>query len=133
MTQVAEPGSARSGAAPTDGSAEAARIHHWIGGRSVEGQSGRNGPVFNPATGALAKQVDFASVEEVDAAVAAAAEAFPAWRATSLSRRTEILFKIRNLVDQHRPRSFWSTGGPEGSASWVRLPSPSVGHVIARD
>ena len=32
----------------------------------------------------------------------AAADAFPAWRATSLSKRTEILFKIRNLVDQHR-------------------------------
>jgi malonate-semialdehyde dehydrogenase (acetylating)/methylmalonate-semialdehyde dehydrogenase len=102
MTQVAEPGPARSGAAPAKGSGGTARIHHWIGGRSVEGQSGRSGPVYNPATGALAKQVDFASVEEVDAAVRAAADAFPAWRATSLSKRTEILFKIRNLVDQHR-------------------------------
>jgi malonate-semialdehyde dehydrogenase (acetylating)/methylmalonate-semialdehyde dehydrogenase len=102
MTQVAEPGSARSGAAPTDGSAETERVHHWIGGRSVAGESGRSGPVYNPATGALARQVDFASVEEVDAAVRAAAAAFPAWRATSLSKRTEILFKIRNLVDQHR-------------------------------
>jgi malonate-semialdehyde dehydrogenase (acetylating) / methylmalonate-semialdehyde dehydrogenase len=102
MTQVAEPGSARSGAAPAEGSGETARIHHWIGGHSVEGRSGRSGPVYNPATGALAKQVDFASGEEVDAAVRAAADAFPAWRATSLSKRTEILFKIRNLVDQHR-------------------------------
>ena len=46
-----------------------------------------------------AKWVDFASVEEMDAAVAAAKAAFPAWRATSLSKRTEILFRIRNLVD----------------------------------
>src|SRR6476620_1658774 len=102
MTQVAETGSARSGAAPAAGSGETIRIHHWIDGRSVEGTSGRSGPVYNPATGALAKQVDFASVEDVDAAVRAAADAFPAWRATSLSKRTEILFKIRNLVDQHR-------------------------------
>ena len=101
MTQVAEPGSARSGTA-AEGSGEAPRIHHWIGGRSVESRSGRSGPVYNPATGALAKQVDFASVEEADAAVRAAADAFPAWRATSLSKRTEILFRIRNLVDQHR-------------------------------
>jgi malonate-semialdehyde dehydrogenase (acetylating)/methylmalonate-semialdehyde dehydrogenase len=102
MTQVAEPGSARSGAGPTAGSAETERVHHWIGGRSVAGESGRSGPVYNPAAGTLARQVDFASVEEVDAAVQAAAAAFPAWRATSLSKRTEILFKVRNLVDQHR-------------------------------
>ncbi|HEX5013408.1 MAG TPA: CoA-acylating methylmalonate-semialdehyde dehydrogenase [Candidatus Limnocylindrales bacterium] len=101
MTQVAEPGSARSGA-HSDESGTAERVHHWIGGRSFAGASGRTGPVYNPATGALTKQVDFASVEEVDAAVRAAAEAFPAWRATSLSKRTEIMFKIRNLVDQHR-------------------------------
>jgi len=58
--------------------------------------------VYNPATGEVARQVDFASVEEVDAAVAAAKAAFPAWRATSISRRTEIMFRIRNLVDAHR-------------------------------
>ncbi len=97
MTQVADPGAAKVGSAP-----EPERINHWIGGRRVAGASGRTGPVYNPATGALARLVDFASVEEVDAAVRAAKEAFPAWRATSLSKRTDILFKIRNLVDTHR-------------------------------
>ena len=58
--------------------------------------------MFDPATGSQAKWVDFASAEELDAAVAAAKAAFPGWRATSLSKRTEILFKIRNLVDHHR-------------------------------
>jgi malonate-semialdehyde dehydrogenase (acetylating)/methylmalonate-semialdehyde dehydrogenase len=101
MTQVADPGSARTGA-PSAGSAPTERIHHWIGGRSVAGTSGREGSVYNPASGTLARMVDFASVEEVDAAVRAAAAAFPAWRATSLSKRTEIMFRIRNLVDQHR-------------------------------
>ena len=81
---------------------ELGRVSHWIGGRLVEGASGRRGPVFDPATGRQAKWVDFASVEEVDAAVRAAEEAFPAWRSTSLSKRTEIMFRIRNLVDQHR-------------------------------
>ncbi len=96
MTQVAEP---RAGdpAIPSP-----ARIQHWIGGRPVEGTSGRRGPVYNPATGTLAREVDFASAEEVDAAVRAAKAAFPGWRSTSLSKRTDILFRIRNLVDQHR-------------------------------
>ena len=58
--------------------------------------------MYDPATGQLTKHVDFASVDEVDAAVAAAKAAFPGWRATSLSKRTDILFKIRNLVDQRR-------------------------------
>jgi malonate-semialdehyde dehydrogenase (acetylating)/methylmalonate-semialdehyde dehydrogenase len=77
-------------------------IHHWIGGRSVPGTTGRSGPVYNPATGEQAGSVDFASVEEVDAAVAAAKEAFPSWRAVSLSRKTEIFFRIRHLVSERR-------------------------------
>jgi malonate-semialdehyde dehydrogenase (acetylating)/methylmalonate-semialdehyde dehydrogenase len=95
MTQVAE-------SRPADAPSAQQRVNHWIGGRRVEGASGRRGPVYNPATGQLAREVDFASAEEVDVAVATAREAFPAWRATSLSRRTEILFRIRNLVDEHR-------------------------------
>src|SRR3954471_21541305 len=101
MTQVAEPGSAGAGTDSRESGAVGA-IHHWIDGRSVEGTSGRRGPVFDPATGRLAREVDFASVEEVDAAVEAARGAFPGWRATSLSKRTEILFRIRNLIEQHR-------------------------------
>jgi malonate-semialdehyde dehydrogenase (acetylating) / methylmalonate-semialdehyde dehydrogenase len=95
MTQVAEPTTAH-------GASGLERVNHWINGRRVSGNSGRHGPVYNPATGQLAREVDFASVEEIDAAVHAAAEAFPAWRATSISRRTEILFRMRNLVEQHR-------------------------------
>jgi malonate-semialdehyde dehydrogenase (acetylating)/methylmalonate-semialdehyde dehydrogenase len=82
--------------------AKLARIGHWIGGKVVEGASGRSGPVYNPATGRQSGEVDFASVEEVDRAVALAVEAFPAWRAMSLSRRSELLFRIRQLVDEHR-------------------------------
>jgi malonate-semialdehyde dehydrogenase (acetylating)/methylmalonate-semialdehyde dehydrogenase len=78
------------------------RIGHWIGGKLLSGESGRTGPVFNPATGEQTHEVDFASVEEVDLAVDAAADAFPGWRATSLSKRAEIMFRIRDLVDSHR-------------------------------
>lgn len=95
MTEIAEaPVAAKSG--------ELKRISHWIGGKPVAGTSGRNGPVYNPAKGEQAAEVDFASVGEIDQAVQAAKEAFPAWRALSLSRRTELFFRIRELVHVHR-------------------------------
>ncbi len=78
------------------------RISHWIDGQVVPGESGRSGPVFNPATGDQQATVDFASVEEVDRAVATAKAAFPAWRATNLSRRAEVMFRLRELVDANR-------------------------------
>jgi malonate-semialdehyde dehydrogenase (acetylating)/methylmalonate-semialdehyde dehydrogenase len=78
------------------------RINHWIDGQTVAGASGRSGPVWNPATGEQQAEVDFASVEEVDQAVAVAKTAFTEWRATSLSRRSEILFHLRELVDANR-------------------------------
>lgn len=77
-------------------------ISHWINGAVVAGTSGRSGAVFNPATGVQTSTVDFASVQEIDAAVAAATTALPAWRATNLSRRAEIMFNIRNLVQSNR-------------------------------
>jgi malonate-semialdehyde dehydrogenase (acetylating)/methylmalonate-semialdehyde dehydrogenase len=71
MTQIAEPGVARSDAPTTE------RVSHWIGGRTVAGTSGREGPIFDPASGQLTKHVDFASEAEVGAAVAEAKAAFP--------------------------------------------------------
>jgi malonate-semialdehyde dehydrogenase (acetylating)/methylmalonate-semialdehyde dehydrogenase len=88
-----ENGSARAGAT---------KIHHWIGGQLVPGASGRSGPVFNPATGEQTGEVDFASPAEVDAAVEAARQAFPEWRALSLARRAELFFRIRELVSARR-------------------------------
>ena len=78
------------------------QIDHWVGGTYVPGTSGRTGSVFDPATGAQTGAVAFASAAEVDAAVAAAKEAFPAWRSTSLSRRAEVMFRVRELLDRHR-------------------------------
>jgi malonate-semialdehyde dehydrogenase (acetylating)/methylmalonate-semialdehyde dehydrogenase len=77
-------------------------ISHWINGAIVAGISGRSGAVFNPATGVQTSTVDFASAQEIDAAVAAATAALPSWRATNLSRRAEIMFNIRNLVQSNR-------------------------------
>ena len=78
------------------------RISHWVNGTSVRGTSGRVGPVFNPARGVQSGEVDLASTSEVDAAVAVARAAWPAWRATSLSRRAEIMFHLRESLDANR-------------------------------
>nr|WSY49940.1 CoA-acylating methylmalonate-semialdehyde dehydrogenase [Streptomyces sp. NBC_00886] len=77
-------------------------ITHWIDGKPLESASGRFGPVYNPATGAQEKQVGFATVDEVDAAVASAKAAFESWGTASLAKRTAILFKYRELLDAHR-------------------------------
>jgi malonate-semialdehyde dehydrogenase (acetylating)/methylmalonate-semialdehyde dehydrogenase len=77
-------------------------ISHWVDGKVLEGTSGRRGDVFDPSTGQVQAHVDFASAEEVDHAVAVAKAAFPAWRATSLSRRAEVMFHLRELVDANR-------------------------------
>jgi malonate-semialdehyde dehydrogenase (acetylating)/methylmalonate-semialdehyde dehydrogenase len=77
-------------------------IGHWIGGESVPGTSGRRGPVYNPATGEQTAEVDFASIEEIDRAVATAKEAFPVWRTWSLSKRSDLFFRIYDLFDEHR-------------------------------
>ena len=78
------------------------RIGHWINNKMVHGTSGRSGVVFDPATGEQQATVDFASVAELDAVVALAKAALPAWRSTSLSRRAEIMFRMRELVDANR-------------------------------
>jgi malonate-semialdehyde dehydrogenase (acetylating)/methylmalonate-semialdehyde dehydrogenase len=77
-------------------------LHHFIGGKSVETSSGRYGDIYNPATGAVQGRVGFASVDEVDLAVASAKKASLEWRNTSLANRTRILFGFRELVNKHK-------------------------------
>jgi malonate-semialdehyde dehydrogenase (acetylating) / methylmalonate-semialdehyde dehydrogenase len=95
MTELAEaPAAERDGAIT--------RIPHWIGGTRVDGTSGRTGPVYNPATGAQSGAVDLASVDEVDAAVHNATEALAKWRTTSIAKRAELFFAIRELFHARR-------------------------------
>ena len=74
------------------------QIHHLIDGEDVPTRSGRSGPVSNPATGDQTGEVGFASVEEVDRAVASSKAAFDEWRNVSIARRTRFLHDFRNLV-----------------------------------
>lgn len=77
-------------------------LGHWINNQPAEGTSGRCGPLYNPATGARTGEVAFADASEVDTAVAAAKAAFHGWRGTSLARRTNVLFRYRELLTEHR-------------------------------
>ncbi len=77
-------------------------IQHWIGGKPYERAPERHGEVFDPATGQVQARVAFATPAEVDAAIDAASLALPAWRTTSLARRTKILFAFRELVDKRK-------------------------------
>ncbi len=77
-------------------------VTHWIGGKPWTGsEPGQRGDIYNPATGQVSGTVDFAGQEEVDAAVRAAAAAFPQWRDTSLVKRASVMFAFRELVREH--------------------------------
>ncbi|WP_061299896.1 CoA-acylating methylmalonate-semialdehyde dehydrogenase [Herbidospora cretacea] len=76
------------------------RITHWIGGAPRDSE--RSGDVYNPATGEVSAQVALASADDVDAAVAAAKAAFPAWRDASLVKRAHVLFRFRELLYANR-------------------------------
>jgi malonate-semialdehyde dehydrogenase (acetylating)/methylmalonate-semialdehyde dehydrogenase len=73
-------------------------LGHAVGGKAVAGTSGRFGDVYNPATGKLSARVAFASESEIDAAVAAARAAFPAWSEMPPPRRAQVLYKFRELL-----------------------------------
>jgi len=81
-----------------------AAVSHWINGKAEAATSGRKGAVTNPATGEMIAEVGFASVEDVNRAVAAAKAAAIEWRSTPLSRRAEVMFHLRDLIVQNRNR-----------------------------
>ena len=78
-------------------------IAHWINGRpETLGADTRLGEVTNPATGQVTGEVALADKATADAAIAAAAAAFPGWRDTSLAKRTAILFAFRELLNSRK-------------------------------
>jgi malonate-semialdehyde dehydrogenase (acetylating)/methylmalonate-semialdehyde dehydrogenase len=79
-----------------------ADIGHWIGGAPVRGSGTRSQTVWNPATGTAARQVLLGSAADVDAAVAAAAAAQPAWGEMPPIRRARVLNAFLALLNQHR-------------------------------
>jgi len=78
------------------------RITHFVNGTSWNGKADRTGEVFNPATGEITGHVDFASNAVVDEVVASAQKAFEEWRATSIAKRTQILFAFREILNARK-------------------------------
>jgi malonate-semialdehyde dehydrogenase (acetylating)/methylmalonate-semialdehyde dehydrogenase len=76
-------------------------VSHYINGRIVPGSSGRRGDVYNPAIGEVVRQVDFATVEEVQAAVDAAQAAFPAWASQPPLRRARVMFRLKEILERN--------------------------------
>jgi malonate-semialdehyde dehydrogenase (acetylating)/methylmalonate-semialdehyde dehydrogenase len=76
-------------------------VCHWINGQRVTPAATRTADVFNPATGRVIARVALAESADVDAAVKAAAAAFPGWSATPALRRARILARFRELCEQH--------------------------------
>jgi malonate-semialdehyde dehydrogenase (acetylating)/methylmalonate-semialdehyde dehydrogenase len=76
-------------------------VRHWIGGGYHAGTPDSAQPVFNPATGQVRARVALGTAADVDRAVTVADEAWRSWRDSPLSRRTEILFRFRELVARH--------------------------------
>ncbi|MBN8743338.1 MAG: CoA-acylating methylmalonate-semialdehyde dehydrogenase [Thiomonas arsenitoxydans] len=80
----------------------AADVAHFIAGRIVSAEGARKQAIFNPATGAVSRQVELADAAQVDAAVAAAHAAFPKWADMPPVRRARVMFKFLDLLNQHR-------------------------------
>ena len=78
------------------------RIQHWIDGALATATPTRTSPVFNPALGVATAQVALAEQAEIDAAVAAAKAAFPAWSNASVAKRQGVLFRFRELLNERK-------------------------------
>jgi malonate-semialdehyde dehydrogenase (acetylating)/methylmalonate-semialdehyde dehydrogenase len=79
-----------------------ARIPHVIAGEKVT-DAERTQPVYNPATGEVQHELGIASAATVEQAIAAAKAALPAWRKTSLTKRADVFFNLRQLLKQRTP------------------------------
>ncbi len=79
-------------------------ITHWINGKTFDDSAKRHGDIFNPATGEVSKKVAFGTAATVDAAVKSATDAFAEWRHSSLTKRVNVLFAFRELVNTNKEK-----------------------------
>jgi malonate-semialdehyde dehydrogenase (acetylating)/methylmalonate-semialdehyde dehydrogenase len=77
-------------------------IPHWISGEAVPSSGERTAPVFDPARGVETKRVGLATAEDIDSAISSAGKAFPAWRDLSITKRQQILFRFRELLNERK-------------------------------
>ena len=80
------------------------KISHWVNGKVSTETSGRTGDIYNPATGKVSGTVEFASTAQVGAVVDVAIKAFQEWRYSSLTKRTQVLFAFRELLNANKSK-----------------------------
>jgi malonate-semialdehyde dehydrogenase (acetylating)/methylmalonate-semialdehyde dehydrogenase len=76
-------------------------IQNAIAGKLVQSASTRTQPVFNPATGEAIATLPLSTNDEINAAVAAAKKALPAWANTTPMKRARVMFKFKELLEKH--------------------------------
>lgn len=79
-------------------------VSHWINGSLSTDKPSQVGEIFNPATGKISGTVNFADLATVNTAVQAATTAFDTWRHSSLTKRTQVLFAFRELVNKNKEK-----------------------------
>ena len=79
-------------------------VSHWINGSLTTDKASQVGEIFNPATGKISGTVNFADITTVNQAVQAASSAFDTWRHSSLTKRTQVLFAFRELVNKNKEK-----------------------------
>jgi malonate-semialdehyde dehydrogenase (acetylating)/methylmalonate-semialdehyde dehydrogenase len=99
-------------------------IGHWIDGRRHPGSGTRTGDVTNPATGRVTGHVAFAGPAEIEAAVASARKAASDWAATSVSARTQVVFRFRELLNERKEELAWIITAEHG-----KVHSDALGEV----
>lgn len=77
------------------------RMKYCVGGQWMESRTDKWMEVTDSSTGEVMAEVPCCTVDEVESAIAAAQAAFPAWSQTSLSKRTQMMFKWRNILQEH--------------------------------
>ena len=77
-------------------------VNNWIGGKVTKPSSERYGAVYNSATGEQCASVVMSDEADVDAALKAAADAFPEWSRTPVLKRSRVMFKLKELIDRDR-------------------------------
>jgi len=80
------------------------KISHWVNGKVSTETSGRTGDIYNPATGKVSGTVEFATTAQVGAVVDVATKAFQEWRYSSLTKRTQVLFAFRELLNANKSK-----------------------------
>jgi malonate-semialdehyde dehydrogenase (acetylating)/methylmalonate-semialdehyde dehydrogenase len=77
------------------------KLKYFAGGQWLESETSKYMPCYNPSTGAVIAQAPQCTSREVENAIQAGVEAFPAWSRTPVGKRVQVLFKMKTLVDAH--------------------------------